>query len=226
MEIVVHSESELVRNAAEWIAAFARDRTGSTLPISQVAKAGTRRVLAAVGDDPDLAGLRAAGLALDPGVGPEGFVLQRMTDPAGGEVLVCWSPGRARLPLRADRDPALAAGRRPVGHDRTWAAWSSGPQFPMRICYVNFAEHLQNAFNPNVLFDVPVNRWSRADWERFIDMISAFRYNVFEFWLVPTLFSPEALTRRQDPGRVRRDDEPRHRLWQDAAAWRCIRSRR
>ncbi len=63
----------------------------------------------------------------------------------------------------------------------------------MRICYVNFAEHLQNAFNPNVLFDVPVNRWSRADRERFIDMVSAFRYNIFEFWLVPTLFSPEAL---------------------------------
>ena len=67
------------------------------------------------------------------------------------------------------------------------------PQFPMRICYVNFAEHLQNAFNPNVLFDVPVNRWTLADWERLIDMISAFRYNIFEFWLVPTLFSPEAL---------------------------------
>ena len=67
------------------------------------------------------------------------------------------------------------------------------PRFPVRICYVNFAEHLQNAFNPNLLFDVPANRWSRTDWERFIDMISAFRYNIFEFWLVPTLFSPEAL---------------------------------
>ena len=63
----------------------------------------------------------------------------------------------------------------------------------MRICYLNFAQHLENAFNPNVLFDVPVNRWERGDWERLIDMISAFRYNVFEFWLVPSLFSPEAI---------------------------------
>ena len=95
------------------------------------------------------------------------------------------------------------------------------PQFPMRICYVNFAEHLQNAFNPNVLFDVPVNRWTLQDWHRFIDMISAFRYNIFEFWLVPTLFSPRGPARRQDSHAVRRDDESRDCLCQAARRGRA-----
>jgi hypothetical protein len=53
---------------------------------------------------------------------------------------------------------------------------------------MNFAEHLQNAYNPNVFFETEINRWSKADWERFIDMVSAARYNMFEFWIVPTLF--------------------------------------
>ena len=30
-------------------------------------------------------------------------------------------------------------------------------------------------------------------------MLSAFRYNIFEFWLVPTLFSPEALRGEKTP---------------------------
>jgi len=191
-EIVVASQSELIRNAADWISAFARDRTGAQLKLVNAAKAGSRQVVVAIGNDPGLADVRAAGLKLDPRVGPEGFVLQRVGDAAHGEALVCWSPSEVgcrygliellrTLQIRGQNVTTNVA--RVV--DR--------PQFPVRICYVNFAEHLQNAFNPNVLFDVPVNRWSRAEWERFIDMVSAFRYNVFEFWLVPTLFSPEAV---------------------------------
>ncbi|MDR3196409.1 MAG: hypothetical protein LBU34_00950, partial [Planctomycetaceae bacterium] len=59
--------------------------------------------------------------------------------------------------------------------------------FPVRIHYVNFAEHLQNAYNVNVLFESEINRWNLTDWEQYIDMISFYRYNIFEFWLVPTL---------------------------------------
>ena len=118
-------------------------------------------------------------------------MIERLRDPQAGELLVCWSP--APLGCRyglieilrslSGEGDSLAV---PLGHV------VERPQFPMRICYVNFADHLQNAFNPNVLFDVPVNRWTAAEWDRFIDMVSAYRYNLFEFWLVPTLFSPEA----------------------------------
>ncbi len=62
-----------------------------------------------------------------------------------------------------------------------------------RICYVNFAEHLLNAFDPNMIYPGLPNRWRDEDWYRFIDMLAAFGYNVFEFWLVPRLFSRKGL---------------------------------
>ena len=62
-----------------------------------------------------------------------------------------------------------------------------------RICYVNFAEHLLNAYNPNMFYPGLPHRWSDEDWFHFIDMIASFGFNVFEFWLVPRLFSPKAL---------------------------------
>jgi len=196
VQIVVLSESALVRNAADWLTGFIRRASGADVPVVAAPGpgAGQRRVVAAVGrDDPTVKRLVAAGrLQLEPLVGPQGFVIQRTSDPELGELLVCWSPEpigcrygliEVLRSLKVDGKSVRTELGRVV--DR--------PQFPVRICYVNFAEHLQNAFNPNVLFDTPVNRWTQADWERFIDMVSAYRYNVFEFWLVPSLFSPEAL---------------------------------
>ena len=62
-----------------------------------------------------------------------------------------------------------------------------------RSCYINFAEHLLNAYNPNMTYPLLPYRWSDSDWFRFIDMISAFGFNVFEFWLVRRLLCREAL---------------------------------
>lgn len=62
-----------------------------------------------------------------------------------------------------------------------------------RSCYVNFAEHLQNRWNPNLYYPDAPNQWTDDDWTRFLQMLKAFGYNVFEFWLPPTLFSPAAL---------------------------------
>lgn len=188
-------DDELVRSAAEWLAGFIRRATQATLPIGDEAllSAGKRHLLVAVGDHPFITRLVQAGqLSLPREVGNQGFLIQRANDPAAGELLVCWSP--AAIGCRYGLIEILRTLN--VGPDSAamyLARVVERPQFPLRICYVNFAEHLQNAFNPNVLFDVPVNRWSREDWDRFIDMVSGFRYNIFEFWLVPTLFSPEAL---------------------------------
>ena len=63
-----------------------------------------------------------------------------------------------------------------------------------RICYVNFAGHLQNAYNPNMLYPGLPNRWSDNDWRDFIDMVADFGYTAFEFWLVPRLFCREAMS--------------------------------
>lgn len=188
-------DDERVRNAAEWIAGFVRRSTGAAVPLGgeEVVAVAKRRLVVAVGDGPLLTRLVKAGkLGLPPQVGEQGFVIRRVQDPDAGDLLVCWSPsaigcryGLIEI-LRSLDVSRTGAGTR-------LARVVERPQFPMRICYVNFAEHLQNAYNPNVLFDVPVNRWSQKDWERFLDMISGFRYNIFEFWLVPSLFSPEAL---------------------------------
>ncbi len=65
--------------------------------------------------------------------------------------------------------------------------------FAHRSCYVNFAEHLQNAWNPNVLYPGAPNRWAPAEWRAFFAMIRAFGYTHFEYWLPPTLFDHPTL---------------------------------
>ena len=62
-----------------------------------------------------------------------------------------------------------------------------------RSYYVNFAEHLQNHWNVNVLFADGPNRWSQEDWRRLLQMVRAFGFNCFEYWLAPTLNDRPAL---------------------------------
>lgn len=62
-----------------------------------------------------------------------------------------------------------------------------------RICYINFASHLLNAYNPNMMHPGLPHRWPDAGWFRFIDMIADFGFNTFEFWLEPRLFCREGL---------------------------------
>ncbi len=65
--------------------------------------------------------------------------------------------------------------------------------FTHRSCYVNFAEHLQNHWNPNMYYPGAPNRWSMDDWTRFLKMLDAFGFNCFEYWLVPTLYDRPVL---------------------------------
>ncbi|MBT4498481.1 MAG: hypothetical protein HOC74_12200, partial [Gemmatimonadetes bacterium] len=43
-----------------------------------------------------------------------------------------------------------------------------------RIYYDNFAAHLLNAYNPNMLYPDLPHRWSDEDWRRLIDMLADF----------------------------------------------------
>lgn len=65
--------------------------------------------------------------------------------------------------------------------------------FSHRACYVNFAEHLQNAWNPSLYYPDAPNQWSEADWRSFFRMQRAFGFNLFEYWLPPTLMDRPAL---------------------------------
>lgn len=69
----------------------------------------------------------------------------------------------------------------------------SGTVGQRRIYYDNFASHLLNAHNPNMLYPELGLRWSDAEWCRLVDMIKAFGFNVLEFWLEPRLFCREGL---------------------------------
>jgi hypothetical protein len=195
-DVAILSDSELVRNAAEWLARFVKQSAGVALPAggAELLKPAGAHLVAVVGQEaPLVKRLVAAGkMRIEPRVGPQGYVIQRISDAEAGELLVCWSPSElgCRYGLIEVLRSLAVEGRSvrcPLG------LVVERPQFPVRICYVNFAEHLQNAFNPNLLFDVPTNRWTLQEWDRFIDMLSGYRYNIFEFWLVPTLFSPEAM---------------------------------
>jgi hypothetical protein len=65
--------------------------------------------------------------------------------------------------------------------------------FTHRSCYVNFGEHLQNSWNPNMYFPGAPNQWSLDDWRAFFVMLKAFGFTCFEYWIPPTLLSPAAL---------------------------------
>ncbi len=65
--------------------------------------------------------------------------------------------------------------------------------FPHRSCYVNFAEHLQNRWNVNLLYPGAPNEWSPEDWRAFLTMVKAFGFTCFEYWLVPSLYDLPAL---------------------------------
>jgi hypothetical protein len=67
------------------------------------------------------------------------------------------------------------------------------PAFSHRACYVNFAEHLQNAWNPNMFFPGAPNSWTRGEWGRFLGYIKACGFSCFEYWVAPTLFDRPAL---------------------------------
>jgi len=64
----------------------------------------------------------------------------------------------------------------------------------MRISYYNnFASHLLNAYNPNMLYPELRDRWTDEQWFQCLDMVSSFGYTAFEFWLEPRLFCRQGL---------------------------------
>ncbi len=70
----------------------------------------------------------------------------------------------------------------------------AAPEFGRhRIYYDNFAAHLLNAYNPNVYYPELAYRWSDADWFGLIDMIAAFGFNTFQYWIEPQFFCREGL---------------------------------
>ncbi len=180
-------KEELITNAVDWINAYVRQTAAKPIEVGgEGDRPATATLHIGFGEQ---AKKRFEKLSPDFRVktdpGRQGFVL-RQIGTAGGKDMVCWSP--TALGCRYGLIEFLRSLKHANGRVVSDVAQVvDAPDFPVRIYYVNFAEHLQNSYNPNVLFESEVNRWSNRDWERFIDMLSAYRFNIFEFWLAPTL---------------------------------------
>ncbi|HEY5141581.1 MAG TPA: hypothetical protein VIJ25_20030, partial [Methylococcales bacterium] len=70
---------------------------------------------------------------------------------------------------------------------------SSSGSFKHRSYYVNFSSHLLNAWNANVLFPDATPCWKAEDFIGLLDMLKAFGYTCFEYWLVPDMYDPASL---------------------------------
>ena len=64
--------------------------------------------------------------------------------------------------------------------------------YKLRTCYVNFAEHLQNSWNVNFMYNDAPGMWGYIEWTAFIREIKAFGFNNFMFWIPPTLCKAES----------------------------------
>lgn len=62
--------------------------------------------------------------------------------------------------------------------------------YTLRTCYVNFAEHLQNTWNVNLLYEDAPGTWTAAEWKAFFEELNAFGFTNFQFWIPPTLCKP------------------------------------
>ena len=193
MEIHCYGEafdSELIANAIDWIGNYAFQVTGQKPGVRKGSVSSTPRVLPVlhVGFG-ETAKKEFETLSKDFHIpadpGPQGFFLRQISH-QGKTAMICWSPS----PLGC-RYGLLELLRSLHTVEKTLVTdivhLLDAPEFPIRIYYMNFSEHLQNAYNPNTFFESEINRWTKADWEGLIDMISAARYNMFEFWLVPTI---------------------------------------
>jgi len=60
--------------------------------------------------------------------------------------------------------------------------------FKHRSYYVNFASHLLNSWNANMMHPNAGNRWGAHEFAGLLDMIKAFGFTCFEYWLEPTVY--------------------------------------
>jgi hypothetical protein len=65
---------------------------------------------------------------------------------------------------------------------------STTPAFTHRSYYVNFASHLLNSWNANMMHANAGNRWGIKEFGGLLDMIKAFGFTCFEYWLEPTVY--------------------------------------
>ena len=127
-----------------------------------------------------------------PALSEQAFVIRRVQLERGRQALVCL--GGSAIGARYAVVDLLR--RMTIQGDAATVSFDGlrdEPYFTWRAVYINDSAHQMNNYNPNLIYDVDTFRWSPAQWERFIDQLAFFRYNVLQIWITPNMFSPEAL---------------------------------
>jgi hypothetical protein len=122
----------------------------------------------------------------------QGFLVQQVQWPGNRAALICLggsSLGARYATVEILRRMSVAGSEATIDIQRL----RDEPYFTRRMVYINDGPHQMNRYNPNLIYDVKTYRWSLEEWERFIDQLAFFRYNILQIWLSPTLFSPQGI---------------------------------
>jgi hypothetical protein len=148
-------------------------------------------VLLTAGAAPTMPPSIAAQLRDLPALAPEGFLVRNLQD-GKRRVIACigGSPVGARY---AAIELLRRAQAIPGGSQVSLSEWRDEPYSSYRAVYINDSAHQINNYSPNLIHPVATFRWSKGDWERYLDELAFFRYNVLMIWIVPQMFAPAAL---------------------------------
>ena len=184
----------VLSTAADDLVRYFKTRWGSAPAIvSQVAEAkGNVIVLASRTSLAQLPSLFRQAAKANSDLTEQAFVVQRVALPGSHAALLCLGGGSigARYAgieilrrMTYDRKQAFVSLDRV--RDEPYSTW--------RAIYINDSAHQANNYDPNLLYPIETNRWPLEKWERYIDQLAFFRYNVLQIWLVPEMFTPKAL---------------------------------
>jgi hypothetical protein len=127
-----------------------------------------------------------------PALAPEGFLIRHVRE---GKLAVLACVGGSPIGARyATTEILRRATAVPGGSKVALSEWRDEPYFSYRAVYINDSAHQINNYSPNLIHPVDTFRWSKSDWERYLDELAFFRYNVLMIWIVPQMYTPAALS--------------------------------
>jgi hypothetical protein len=123
----------------------------------------------------------------------EAFLIQWAALAGGRPVLFCvgGSPIGARYALseiirRMERGADSAVVRINRLRDEPYSSF--------RAVYINDSAHQVNNYSPNLIFPVPTYRWPIDKWQRYLDQLAFFRFNVLMIWITPQMYTPRVFS--------------------------------
>jgi len=193
--LIPNSSDPVFNTAAEDTARYFSERWGSAPPVVHETDSGSNNllVLSDLDSRPHLSKPLRDAIADVPALGEQAYVIRRVQLSHGRLALVCLGGS----PIGARYAVVDLLRRMMIQEDEATVSFDSlrdEPYFTWRAVYINDSAHQMNNYNPNLIYDVDTFRWSPAQWERFIDQLAFFRYNVLQIWITPNMFPPEALT--------------------------------